>query len=200
MSLIKIFAFRHGETDWNRERRFQGHTDIPLNALGRSQAEELSQRMAELEPEIILSSDLSRAVETAKIVNQSLRVPILYSEHLRECRIGDPEGLVREESFKIFGEASWERWSSADPDDMDFAFPNGESKREHLQRLTSYIESFCDQSLKYQKIAISTHGGSIRRLVHNCIGAPKTPVPLPNCGLYVMDYDRKSKNWYFHQL
>ena len=99
---VQIYIFRHGETDWNRERRFQGHTDVPLNLKGREQALELKSHLQRLNPEIILSSDLSRALETAKIASEGMSIPIHISESLREARLGAPEGMLRDEILKKY--------------------------------------------------------------------------------------------------
>lgn len=77
MSKTEIYIFRHGETDWNKERRFQGHTDIPLNQNGRQQASELALKIRKINPELILTSDLLRAKQTAEIVNDLLKVSII---------------------------------------------------------------------------------------------------------------------------
>jgi broad specificity phosphatase PhoE len=200
MSKIEVLVFRHGETDWNRQRRFQGHTDIPLNELGREQAKSLAPLLEKHSPEIILSSDLSRAKETAEIANTLVQVPILLSPAIRECRLGDPEGLERDVVFAQFGELAWERWLSTRPEDRDFSFPNGERKSDHLARMTSYLESFFHENPHYQRMAVSTHGGSLRRLVHHCAGAPEEPVAIPNCVLYRLSFDRADGSWRFHGL
>ncbi|MFS4460075.1 histidine phosphatase family protein [Bdellovibrio sp. HCB2-146] len=197
MNRVEIYIFRHGETDWNRERRLQGHTDIPLNETGRNQARELAKKVFELKPELILSSDLSRALETATIVNSLLQVPMHLSDHLRECRMGEPEGMLRDEVLALYGQDAWDRWISVKEADQDFVFKNGESKREHLMRMTAYIEGFLSQNPGLKKIAVSTHGASLRRLAHHCEGAPQEGISLPNCALYKLTFDLHSKKWNF---
>ncbi len=197
MKKIEIFIFRHGETDWNKQLRFQGHTDIPLNEKGRQQALVLTRQLAELKPEVILSSDLIRAVDTAKIANQVLNVPTFISENLRECRLGDPEGLYHDEVLRKYGHDSWEKWSSNDPATFNFAFPGGEKKSEHLKRMKDHISDFCLNNLNYKKIAISTHGGSLRRIVHNCKGAPNERVSIPNCVLYKVEFEPVTLEWHY---
>lgn len=207
MSRVEILVFRHGETDWNRQRRFQGHTDIPLNDLGREQAENLIPIFNLYKPQVIVSSDLLRAKETAEIANGHLQAPLIVTEALRECRIGDPEGLERDVVFERFGLEAWERWMSTKPEDKDFGFPNGETKSEHLSRMILFIEEFCRRNPELDCIALSTHGGSLRRLVHHCQGAPTSAIAIPNCVLYRLCFDRgahgsenaSSENaWTFH--
>lgn len=200
MSKIELFVFRHGETDWNRERRLQGHTDIPLNETGRSQARQLADRLHPHQPQVILTSDLSRAVETAEIANLHLGIPIHHTIHLRECRMGKPEGMLKEDVLTHFGPTSWDRWISPHEDDQDFMFEEGESKREHLMRMKLYLEDFIHQNAHLERIAVSTHGGSLYRLLQHCEGTPDKQAPMPNCALFKMSYDTQNRRWSFEDL
>jgi broad specificity phosphatase PhoE len=195
MQKTEIYIFRHGETDWNKERRFQGHTDIPLNQSGRHQASELALKIKKINPELILTSDLLRAKQTAEIVNDLLQVSVIESPMLRECKLGDPEGLLRDEIVSVYGDDAWQRWLSVRKEDQAFGFPNGETKIEHLERMLNYLEYFLEENKQIRKVALSTHGGSLRRLVHHCGGAPESPVPMPNCALYRIFFDSENKVW-----
>lgn len=197
MPITELFVFRHGETDWNRERRFQGHTDIPLNETGRRQAQELKKILEPCAPQVFLTSDLSRARETAEIVNSSLKSPLFMDTALRECKLGDCEGMLRDDFAALYGESVWEKWSSVQEEDKDFGFPNGETKRIHLARMLNHLEEFCRGNPQYKKVAVSTHGGSLRRLIHNCQGAPDAPAAFHNCVLYKISFDLKSGAWLF---
>ena len=75
MPLIRLYLFRHGETEYNRQWRFQGHLDIPLNSKGERQAGDLVPLLAPLNLQAMLSSDLKRASQTARIVAQCLGIP-----------------------------------------------------------------------------------------------------------------------------
>ncbi|MNT42741.1 phosphoglyceromutase [compost metagenome] len=119
---------------------------------------------------------------------------------LRECFVGKAEGMLRDDISKMHGEEIWERWISIHPEDRDFAFPGGESKSDHLKRLVQYVEEFCLNNSHYQRIAVSTHGGSLRRFVHHCEGAPQEPAPLPNCVLYKLSFEPTHRVWRFHKL
>ena len=105
--MTTLFLVRHGETGWNAARRIQGSTDIPLNETGRAQARAtaatLAERFAGTRP-LVVSSDLSRARETAEIIADALGVdaPHLYPE-LRERSYGAAEGLTDTEYFARFG-------------------------------------------------------------------------------------------------
>ena len=89
-----LFLFRHGETDWNREGRLQGHTDTPLNATGLAQAEALAETLRPHRLDAVVSSDLMRAWTTARIVAGALGLPLLADPGLRETNVGAAEGLL----------------------------------------------------------------------------------------------------------
>lgn len=197
MSKTELFVFRHGETNWNLEKRFQGHTDIPLNPTGIAQAVVLREIVENCDLDVILSSDLKRARRTADLVNEVLGLPVFESADLRECVLGEPEGITRQELYATYGQSSWDRWVSIKPEDFEFCFPKGEPKSKHLERLLRYLEVFCKSHPRFQRIGVSTHGGCIRRLAHNCVGAPKEPVPLPNCVMYKLSFRHQDKRWSF---
>ena len=118
-----LFLFRHGETDWNRQGRLQGHTDTPLNATGLAQAEALTERLRPHRLDAVVSSDLARAWTTARIVAEGLGVPLISEPGLREANIGEAEGLYWPEVKSRFGETLTERWFTDD----DAASPGGET-------------------------------------------------------------------------
>ena len=180
MSTVELLVFRHGETDWNRERRLQGHTNTALNDTGKAQAKELAQVIKKHKPELIVCSDLLRAQETAKIVNEDLNLPLVISSELRECMLGLAEGLLFDEIIKRFGADSWDRWLSVKEEDKDFGFPGGQKKSEHTKKLIKFLEHFLDEHKELKLVGISTHGGSLRRIVHYAEGSPTTPVSLDN--------------------
>lgn len=96
--LPRSFYFvRHGETDWNKESRIQGHTDIPLNETGRMQAEHAVGVLARLPIHVIVSSSLGRAYETASIINAGLQKPLVVDHGLMERNFGKYEGLLVDE-------------------------------------------------------------------------------------------------------
>jgi probable phosphoglycerate mutase len=99
-----FYYLRHGETDWNLERRAQGHNDIPLNATGIAQAHAAKAPLARCAIATICASPLARARVTAEIVNQTLRRPLVVIDDLKECGYGPYEGMARGGWFK-----SWRR-------------------------------------------------------------------------------------------
>ncbi|CAM3616332.1 histidine phosphatase family protein [Marinicrinis lubricantis] len=102
--MTQIGFIRHGITDWNMAKRAQGHSDIPLNETGRSQARALAQRLREEQWDALYSSDLSRAKETAEIVGQALGLSVHTDTRLREMYCGEIEGTTVEERIERWGE------------------------------------------------------------------------------------------------
>ncbi len=165
MKLKNIYVIRHGETDWNKNHRFQGQTDIKLNETGREQALKLKPLMQQLQIESAYASTLSRAIETAELATQDLKLTIQKDERLCETHIGDAEGVTLEELLSRFGEESLTKWRSYDERLLDFSFPNGESKRQMMFRSRQVFLEIVQNSNR-QSIAIFTHGMLMRALTY----------------------------------
>ncbi|MBU6375532.1 MAG: phosphoglycerate mutase family protein [Bdellovibrionales bacterium] len=178
-----LYLFRHGETDYNREHRFQGHLDIPLNDEGKRQAAKLVPALQHVGIDCILSSDLMRARETAEIAALQLGVPVFETRGLREAHLGGAQGLTTEQIAQRFGQELVEKWRSPDASDADVSYPGGESGREVLHRALHSIEEFIKSS-PYTRIGIATHGGVIRRIVRSLLQDREIFIPIPNGILY----------------
>ncbi len=192
--MIELFFFRHGETDWNVERRFQGHTDIPLNARGREQAQALIEPLRTARIECVLSSDLSRAIDTARTVTSALELPLHVHAGLREARLGAAEGRTMDELKALFGADTLARWRSPLHSDLDARYPGGESGEEVLSRVLATLAELLPQGIS--RAGISTHGGVIRRIVHHALTAAGQPIPqgesawIQNGSLHSLRFDR----------
>jgi probable phosphoglycerate mutase len=182
-----IFLFRHGETDWNREGRLQGHADVPLNAVGLAQAQALACRLRSHRLEAVLSSDLSRAAATGRTVAAALGVPLYLEPLLRETRVGAAEGLLWAEAKARFGEALTRRWFTDD----DAAFPGGETGGETRARGLAALRRFA-LAQPWRRIGVSTHGAMIRQLMKHALPPGSPPVPTGNAVLYILSYDPAS--------
>jgi broad specificity phosphatase PhoE len=192
-------VFRHGETDWNLNKKFQGHTNIPLNQKGRDQAQCLRAKFTSFSIDACLCSDLDRAMETARIALADHTVPFLFSPSLRETHLGDVEGQSQVQIIEKYGEDLLHRWRSVKPEDQSMGFPGGETKLQHLQRVKDFVESTLIANSHFKKVAVSTHGGSLVRLVHSAENSPETAIVIPNCALYELSFDRKNRTWkYLH--
>lgn len=98
---MKILVTRHGQTDWNILRKLQGQTDIELNDTGRKQAEETGKRIKDEKIDLIITSPLKRATETARIINKSVNANVIEDTRLAERMFGNNEGLTIDELHKL---------------------------------------------------------------------------------------------------
>jgi len=100
---MKFILTRHATTEWNSAGRIQGQTDISLSPQGKIEAEELAKLLSDVGINLIVSSDLKRASETAEIINASLNVPLQLEQRLRECSFGNIEGLTKQQAIEKYG-------------------------------------------------------------------------------------------------
>lgn len=189
-----FYIFRHGETDWNKEKRIQGHTDTLLNENGMLQAKNLVTKFVNIPLEVIYSSDLSRAKETASFITNELKIPLYLETNLREMRYGDAEGMPLNQLINMFGEDLWNRIHSFKSENNHVRFPNGESRFEARTRLRSVIDNII-QNTEYQIIGISTHGGALRNLLHGFLEEGHEVLPIPNCVVYKFVYLAQEKKF-----
>ena len=159
---LRIYLARHGQTDWNAERRLQGHSDIHLNETGRKQAAALAERLKGVKIDRVYSSTLSRSRETAEIVH--LAAPLESLDSLREQKLGKFEG-VRIDGSDPNGAAEWEK-RSADPND---SLDGGESQEQHYARVKAAIETIRSQSAS-GTILIVGHGGTNQMILRALFG------------------------------
>jgi len=159
--VTELLLARHGETEWNRERRWQGHADPPLNDAGRAQARELAEGLVGERLEAIYSSDLRRAYETAEIAGAHLGVPVTSDPDLREIDVGSWSGLTREQ--------------------LEGRVWDGETTDAHADRVLRVVRRIIELHPE-GRVLIVTHGGSLRRLFEQ-IGETERPAPA-NCEVY----------------
>jgi uncharacterized phosphatase len=100
--MTKICIVRHGQTDWNKDRRLQGRTDIDLNETGERQAADARDYLYNEEWDVMITSPLKRAKRTAEIINERLQLPLLEMEEFAERYFGEAEGLLIEESRRKY--------------------------------------------------------------------------------------------------
>lgn len=183
-----FYIFRHGETDYNKEKRWQGcGIDTELNAIGLKQAEALIETLEPKNLQIIYSSPLKRAMKTAEIVAEALGVEVKIIKDLREANLGETEGLRKDEIAVRFQEV-FDLWYNEENDYLDIAFPGGETKREIHQRMIHVLEGLL--KTKETTIGIASHGSSIRYLLF-FLG--KRLGRMPNAALFHLVYE--DGNW-----
>ena len=153
--MTTILLARHGETDWNREDRFQGHADPPLNRTGRAQAVDLSIALMAEELAAVYSSPLRRALETAEVVAASHGLEPIPVDDLREVDVGSWSGLTRAEVEERFP-AQFARWL-----DYGQGWEDGETYEEMGRRA---VEALLRLAAAHdgERVLAVTHGGPIR--------------------------------------
>jgi broad specificity phosphatase PhoE len=134
-----LILIRHGETDWNRQKRFQGgRSDTPLNARGLLQAEMVANALLRENVQSVFCSPLQRAAVTAQIIAARLSVPVTVTESLRELDFGDSEGQYEADLRKRYG-AAFDEWRGSH---YTTAPPGGESLRDASSRAAQAAQLF----------------------------------------------------------
>lgn len=151
--------WRHGQTTWNVERRYQGQTDIPLDETGEAQAEYAAKRLATLKPHAIFASDLSRAIQTAAPLSELTGLNVTPDKNLRERFGGDWEGLSDEEIRDRYPRerATW------DP-------PNGEATAAVADRVSGALSRITGSLADGQLAVVVSHGAALRLGMSKVLG------------------------------
>jgi broad specificity phosphatase PhoE len=155
--MTTILLVRHGETDWNLQRRLQGHADTPLNDRGREQARDLAAELADEPIDAVYSSDLVRAHETARIVAEVHGLDVTAIDDLRERHFGTWEGLSDDEIHARFPEAA------------TGALGDGETREEMARRVFDALQRIAD-SHPGGRVLVVSHGGPLRAVLRHCGG------------------------------
>jgi probable phosphoglycerate mutase len=163
-----LYLVRHGETDWNREKRWQGHHDRSLSATGRAQASAAARRLRVERITQIHTSDLKRARETAQIIAGVCGVEFRADRALREVDVGNWAGLTHDEAKKRFPEGYARRRAGGT------GWEGGESYEQMGERVRAYVTRLVDSSRGSERIALVCHSGVIRLLVVHALGLGET--------------------------
>lgn len=186
-----IYLVRHGETNWNKERRFQGQKDVPLNDYGRMQAKKLSEKLhlSKYTIDAIYSSDLKRAYETANIIADKYNYDVRINVGLRERFFGILEGLRLEDFKKDYPYTNFYNF------DIDNNL-NIEPYDDFERRIYNAILTMSQEHLN-GSILIVSHGAAINSFLHlisnGTLGAGKTKIS--NTSITTVVYDHRSKKW-----
>jgi probable phosphoglycerate mutase len=160
-----LLLARHGETDWNRQLRIQGSSDIALNQLGHEQARALAAELADVELDAIYSSDLVRARETADAVAATHGLDVRLDARLRERSFGSWEGLSREDIAAL----------------PEGSRHDGETDEEVRARVLAAIEEIA-RAHPGQQVLVVSHGGALNTLWHHALGVRVER--WENCAVY----------------
>ncbi len=188
-----LYLMRHGETDWNGQRRWQAQLDIPLNDTGRRQAAELADTVATLPLAALYSSDLGRALETAEII--AARHPgglaVRLEPRFREHDAGVLAGHTLAELETLYPE--W--WAADRADPLNTRCPGGETFTELQARVREAVAEIAALH-PGQAVGIVGHGGSLRAVLFDVLGLAGQHVDsvvLHNCGLTVVEWSERPR-------
>ena len=179
--MTELIFIRHGETDWNRQQRFQGQIDVPLNATGHLQAQRLAEALADERFDLLLSSDLQRARQTIAPLERQQARPVLAQADWREQGFGVLEGLSVDE-IKARHPELWAQWQRHD---ADYCLPEGESVRRFHTRVVDAVRELVRQH-EGRRVLIVTHGGVLDMLWRTVHGHPlhgPRDCAIPNTGI-----------------
>lgn len=165
----RLLVVRHGQTEWNIAGRIQGSTDIDLDETGKAQAEEAAPELALYEPARIISSDLRRAVDTARPVADITGVEIELDKRLRERAYGPWEGLTQHEIAEQFPE-DHRRWRAQEP----LQHSEIETWAELHRRTADAVRDIVESEVEGTAIVVC-HGGSARQIVGGILGWDQAP-------------------------
>ncbi|GGV33123.1 phosphoglycerate mutase [Streptomyces longisporoflavus] len=161
----RVILWRHGQTAWNLERRFQGSTDIELTDTGISQAKRAARLLASLKPDAIVASDLKRAAATAGELAALTGLDITYEQGLQETYAGEWQGLTHDEIIARFGEqyAAWKRGEAV-------RRGGGELETEVADRAAPIVLRHAEKLPDNGTLVVVSHGGTIRTTIGRLLG------------------------------
>lgn len=180
--LTTIGLIRHGITEWNELGRAQGISDIPLNKVGQQQAVALANRLGSEDAwDYIVTSDLSRAIETAQIISTKLKIPIkIYDERIREINCGEIEGTTEEERIIKWGM----RWR-----DKDLGMENFEDV---TNRSIEFLEEIVT-AYKDKRVLLVSHGALIGLTLQRLLPEKFPSTYIDNTSLTIIE--NKESKW-----
>lgn len=158
MTITRLCLIRHGETTWNVEKRLQGHTDIPLNSRGEAQALQMAQaiKSTKLKFDVLYTSDLKRAFDTANALVQLLDMQAQVDSALRERHFGALQGLSIEEAPQLKPDI----WRAHISRELDHELEGGESIRQFASRVQGALDAIVQQH-EGKTILLVSHGGTL---------------------------------------
>lgn len=164
----EVIIVRHGETDWNRIGRIQGHGEIDLNPRGRNQAKALAKCLAGERLDAIFSSDLARAHTTARAIAARTRRKLFIDQRLRECHLGVLAGLTHSEARARYPKA----YAIYCDGIGDTPIPGGESPDQRRQRVVAAVTGLAER-YRGGRLLVVTHGGPLDDCYRHATGMPQ---------------------------
>ncbi len=189
---LRLYLVRHGETNWNAVGKFQGHSDVPLSEVGRRQATRLAQYLKNIKIDVVLASDLKRALETAQIISGKPADEIITDHNLREINFGHWEGLTYDEINASYGEIL-QKWRK---EPLNTRIPGGEVFSEVAERTTAAVQKIIDQ-YPNKNVLVVSHGAAIRAIICSIMGIDLNKLwrmYLDNCSLSIIHFPDNNIN------
>ena len=190
--MSRLIVWRHGNTDWNASHRVQGQTDVPLNAVGRQQAVDAAELLIKMRPDVIVSSDLHRAADTAAALAALTGLSVGYDKRLRERFFGAWQGLTMTEVAELHPD-EFARWTAGEEvgGDVETLFDLG-------ARVSAALEAAAVLSPPGGTVVVATHGAAARQGIGHLLGWPpeqlRTLRALQNCHWVELTHD-KQRGW-----
>lgn len=185
----QVVLWRHGRTEWNVAGRVQGQSDIPLDDVGRQQAREAAARLAALEPHRVVSSDLLRAAETARILGDITGTDVELDVRLREMNFGGREGLTWREAWDQFPDGM-RAWVEGD----ETQIPGSETHRQTGERFATALTEILEELPDGGVLVVVAHGAVLRTGACVFLDIPEshwgTFGGLGNCSWSVLEESR----------
>lgn len=183
--MTRLLLVRHGRSEANAQRRVQGWLDSPLDDVGRAQARAIALRLQHEAPEIVYTSPLCRAQETAEAIAQALSIPLVADERLRERGVGAITGLTNEEIGARFP-GFQEQWQQSR---KMVAPPEGEQPAPFYTRVQAAFQSIIDRH-PHGNVVVVTHGGVLASYLAQLLDMPEgywAPFSFGNGSLSIVD-------------
>ncbi len=195
MKETEIILIRHGETEWNSQKRMQGHSNSDLSEVGRGQIQELGELMKNVSFDHIYSSDSLRARQTAEAITQYSGHTLQFDQRIREKNLGVFEGLTSTEAKERHPEI-YRLFKTAGP---NYVIDEGESTQQLLERALEFIEEI---RLRHpqERVVMVTHGGVVRVLMKYALGLSidsPTRFIIKNTGIFGLIWN---ENWLVTQM
>ena len=177
--MTQFIVVRHGETEWNLQARIQGHGDSALTGNGLAQADAIANRLAGEAFDVLISSDLGRALQTAGRIGAATRHEVVPDSRFRERSFGSAEGFTYAELHERYPEAYGRHLQDNDP---DYRLPQAETRREFYARIGLAFDALARERAG-QRVAVVCHGGVLAALYRHIHGIPAeqpASVEIPN--------------------
>jgi len=178
----RVVLVRHGQTAWNAEGRAQGHTDVGLDDIGRNQAEALAPVIAGLDPDLLVTSDLARARETAALLEKETGLTAIEDLRWREYDLGERTGLTRAEFGERMGVETDGWWDVH----AHVPVPGAETPEEVAARIVPALEELLGRLGEGETAVVVAHGASLRVALAGILGWPLSAAggfeSMQNCG------------------